>query len=122
MLTSGLLKRTIEFYATTGGEVPTEEFLDALSDKVVQKIIAVIELAETERIVSTRFFKKLSGTELYEFRIRWESNIYRLLCFFDRDSKVVITHGFVKKAQKTPQREIQRAERFRRDYFSRKAR
>ena len=52
--------------------------------------------------VSTRFFKKLSGTELYEFRIRWESNIYRLLCFFDRDNKVVITHGFVKKAQKTP--------------------
>ena len=46
--------------------------------------------------------------ELYEFRIRWESNIYRLLCFFDRNSKVVITHGFVKKEQKTPQREIQK--------------
>ena len=116
------MKRTIEFYATTSGAVPTEEFLDALSDKVVQKIIAVIELAETERIVSTRFLKKLSGTELFEFRIRWESNIYRLLCFFDRDSTVVITHGFVKKTQKTPQREIQRAERFRRDYFARKAR
>ena len=38
---------------------------------------------------------------MYEFRIRWESNIYRLLCFFDRDNKVVITHGFVKKARRT---------------------
>lgn len=122
MLTFVLLKRTVEFYAATSGAVPIEEFLDSLSDKVVQKIIAVIELAETERIVSTRFFKKLSGTELYEFRIRWESSIYRLLCFIDRDSKVVITHGFVKKARKTPQREIQRAERFRRDYLARKAR
>ncbi len=122
MLTSVLLKRTVEFYAATSGAVPIEDFLDSLSDKVVQKIIAVIELAETERIVATRFLKKLSGTELYEFRIRWESNIYRLLCFFDRDSKVVITHGFVKKARKTPQREIQRAERFRRDYLARKAR
>ena len=122
MLTSVLLKRTVEFYAATSGAVPIEDFLDSLPDKVVQKIIAVIELAETERIVATRFLKKLSGTELYEFRIRWESNIYRLLCFFDRDSKVVITHGFVKKARKTPQREIQRAERFRRDYVARKAR
>ena len=115
------MKRTIEFYATSSGAVPIEEFLDTLSDKVVQKIVAVMELAETERIVSTRFFKKLSGTELYEFRIRWESSIYRLLCFFDRDNKVVITHGFVKKAQKTPQRQIQMAERFRQDYFARKA-
>ena len=76
MLTSVLLKRTVEFYAATSGAVPIEDFLDSLSDKVVQKIIAVIELAETERIVATRFLKKLSGTELYEFRIRWESNIY----------------------------------------------
>ena len=115
------MRRTIEFYATNTGTVPTEEFLDTLSDNAVQKIIAVMELAETERIVPTRFFKKLSGTELYELRVRWESNIYRLLCFFDRNSKVVITHGFVKKAQKTPQPEIQRAERFRKDYFARKA-
>ena len=114
------MKRTIEFCATRTGTVPTEEFLDTLTDKAVQKIIAVMELAETERIVPTRFFKRLSGTELYEFRIRWESNIYRLLCFFDRNSKVVITHGFVKKEQKTPQREIQRAERLRKDYFTRK--
>lgn len=106
---------------TITGTVPAEEFLDTLSDKVVQKIIAVMELAETEPIVPTKFLRKLSGTELYEFRIRWESNIYRLLCFFDRNSKVVITHGFAKKAQKTPQREIQRAERMRKDYFARKA-
>ena len=53
-----------------------------LSDKVVQKIIAVIELVEVERIVPAKFFKKLNDTELYECRIRWESYIYQLFCFF----------------------------------------
>ena len=50
-----------------------EESLDTLPDKVVQKIIAVVELVETERIVPAKFFEKLTDTELYECRIRWES-------------------------------------------------
>ena len=114
------MRRTIEFYRTKSGAVPTEAFFDTLSDKVVQKVIAVIELVETVRIVPAKFFRKLVGTELFEFRIRWESNIYRLLCFFDRNDTVVITHGFVKKTQKTPQGEINRAERYRQDYFARR--
>lgn len=113
------MKRTIEFFRTENGKIPTEELLDTLSDKVVQKIIAVIELLETERIVPAKFFKKLIDTEVWECRIRWESNIYRLFCFFDRDNKVVITHGFTKKTQKTPQREIDRAMRYRKEYFTR---
>ena len=116
------MNRTIEFYRTETGGAPIEEFFDSLSDKVVQKIIAVIELVETEPIVPAKFFKKLTDTELYECRIRWESNIYRLFCFFDRDNKVVFTNGFVKKTQKTPQREIDRAKNYRREYFSRRKR
>ena len=116
------MNRTIEFYRTETGRVPIEEFLDTLSDKIVQKIIAVIELVETERIVPTKFFKKLTDTELYECRIRWESNIYRLFCFFDANDKVVITNGFTKKTQKTPQREIDRAKKYRRDYLDRRKR
>ena len=96
--------------------------MDTLSDKVVQKIIAVIELVETTRIVPAKFFKKLTDTQLYVCRIRWESNIYRLFCFFDRNDKVVITNGFAKKTQKTPQREIDRAKKYRRDYLDRRKR
>ena len=116
------MRRAIEFYRTATGRIPTEEFLDTLSDKAVQKIIAVVELVGTERIVPAKFFKKLVGTDLYEFRIRWQSNIYRLFCFFDRNDKVVITNGFVKKTQKTPQREIDKAQRYRRDYMARRRR
>ena len=42
-------------------------FFDTLSDKVVQKVIAVIEPVETERIVPAKFFRKLVGTDLFEF-------------------------------------------------------
>lgn len=94
--------------------------MDTLSDKVVQKVIAVIELVESVPIVPAKYFRKLVGTELFEFRIRWQSNSYRLLCFFDRNNTVVITHGFMKKSQRTPQREIERAERYRRDYLARR--
>ena len=116
------MRRTIEFYRTETGRIPTEEFLDTLSDKVVQKIISVIELVEAEPIVPAKFFRKLVDTELYECRVRWESNIFRLFCFFDRNDKIVITNGFVKKTQKTPQREIERAKRYRRDYLARRKR
>ena len=116
------MKRTIEFYRTERGQAPVEEFFDTLSDKIVQKIIAVIELVETEPIIPAKFFKKLADTELYECRIRWESNIYRLFCFFDRDDKVVITNGFLKKTQKTPQREIDKAKKYRGDYLDRRKR
>ena len=91
-----------------------------LSDKVVQRVIAVIELVETMPIVPAKHFRKLVGTELFEFRIRWQSNSYRLLCFFGRNNTVVITHGFMKKTQRTPQREIDRADRYRRDYLARR--
>ncbi len=96
--------------------------MDTLSDKAVQKVIAVIELVETERIVPAKFFKKLTDTELYECRIRWGSNIYPLFCFFDRNDKVVVTNGFAKKTQKTPQREIDRAKKYRIDYLDRRKR
>ena len=116
------MRRTIEFYRTETGRIPTEEFLDTLSDKVVQKIISVIEFVEAEPIVPAKFFKKLIDTELYECRVRWESNVFRPFCFFDRNDKIVITNGFVKKTQKTPQREIERAKRYRRDYLARRKR
>lgn len=61
------MRRTIEFYRKKSGAVPTEAFLDTLSDKVVQKVIAVIELVETVPIVPAKYFRKLVGTELFEF-------------------------------------------------------
>jgi phage-related protein len=63
---------------------------------------------------------KLGGTEdIWECRIQFGSNAYRIFCFF-LDNSVVLTHGFVKKSQKTPARELERAEVYRRDFFKRR--
>jgi len=47
-------------------------------------------------------------------------NAYRIFCFFERNSVIILTHGFAKKTQKTPQKEIERAEAYRRDYLKRR--
>ncbi|MFH1977346.1 MAG: type II toxin-antitoxin system RelE/ParE family toxin [Pseudomonadota bacterium] len=46
--------------------------------------------------------------------------IYRIFCFFDTHSVVILTHGFIKKTQKTPKQEIERAETYRKDFLRRR--
>jgi phage-related protein len=97
------VNRTVVFYKTTDGKCPVQDFLDSLPGKVAQK------------------GGKLIGTEeIWEYRIQFGSNAYRVLCFFLDRSVIVLTHGFVKKSQKTPVHEIERAEAYRRDFLKRR--
>ena len=114
------MSRTVTFYRTVDGKCPVQEFLDSLPGKVAQKIVWVLRLLEDMDMVPASYFKKLAGTEdIWECRIQFGSNAYRIFCFF-LDNSVVLTHGFVKKSQKTPAREIERAEVYRRDFFKRR--
>ncbi len=115
--------KAIIFYRTADGKCPVQEFLDSLSGKVAQKIAWVLSLVEDLDVVPSTYFKKLVSTqEIWECRIQLGSNAYRIFCFFDGHSVVVLTHGLIKKTQKTPQREIERAEAYRRDYLQRRTR
>ena len=68
-----------------------------------------------------QYFKKLVNTdEIWEVRIRIAGDILRILGFFDTEEFVVLTNGFTKKTQKTPQREIELAESRKKDYLRRK--
>ena len=100
--------------------MPVEEFLDRLSDNDVQKILAVLHLVESLHIIPDKFFRKLANSEIWECRIKWQSNIYRIFCFFDKGNLVVLTHGIQKKSRKTPAKEIKKAESYRQDYLERK--
>ncbi|HZX48356.1 MAG TPA: type II toxin-antitoxin system RelE/ParE family toxin [Nitrospirota bacterium] len=72
-------------------------------------------------IVPSSYLKKLTGTEeIWECRIVFGSNAYRIFCFFIENSVVVLTHGFTKKSQKTPKTEIERAEAYRKDFLERR--
>lgn len=70
-------------------------------------------------VKDSELFKKLDSSDIWEFRTLYQGIAYRLFCFWDRESEalVVATHGIIKKTQKTPAKEIARAEEIRRKYF-----
>ena len=114
------MSKIIKFYKTARGACPVEEFLDSLPSKVAQKVTWVLEIIESHDSTPSSYFKKLVNTEIWECRIQFGSNIYRIMAFFDGNAIVILTHGFIKKTQKTPASEITLAKQYRADYLARK--
>ncbi len=94
------------------------EFLDKLDDKSRKKILYNIYKARV--VIDKKLFKKLSG-ETWEFRTIYNKKYYRLFAFWDNtgitETVVISTHGIVKKTDKIPRSEIEKAERIRKQYF-----
>ena len=112
--------REIIFYKTPSGGCPVEDFLDALQAKQAKKVTWVLKLVETLEMVPIQYFKKLDGTSgIWEVRVDFGSDTFRLLGFMNKGNLVVLTNGFAKKSQKTPASEIDLAEMRRKDYLSR---
>ena len=112
--------REIEFYRTGLGKCPIEDFLDSLGDKQVEKILWVLRIIRDIDIVPKEYFKKLISTDdLWEIRIKFGSNHYRILCFLYKGKTIVLTNGFGKKSQKVPLNEIKLAQERKKDYFER---
>jgi phage-related protein len=113
-------KREIDFYRTENGRCPTREFLDTLPDKAGQKVVWVLKLIQDLEMIPSAYFKKLEATDnIWECRVRVGSNAYRFLAFFLENAVIVLTHGFSKKSQKTPRKEIERAEAYKKDFMRR---
>ena len=114
--------RKIKFYRFESGKSPVEEYFDTLPNKQFEKIAFALDIIEQLDIVPRKFFKKLQGTDdLWEVRVQLGNNIFRILSFMDGKDLVVLNHGFTKKSQKTPQKEIATAEKRKQDYYNRKA-
>ena len=112
------MARAIQFYRTSSGKCPVEKFLDSLSGKAAQKVTWVLKIIEELDAIPEQYLKKLTS-EIWECRIQFGGNIFRVLCFFD-GADVVLTHGFQKKTQKTPKNEIEKAKSHRIDYLQRR--
>ncbi|GAB4439013.1 MAG: type II toxin-antitoxin system RelE/ParE family toxin [Anaerolineae bacterium] len=112
--------RTINFYRTESGDCPLEEFLDSLPSKQAQKVTWVLRLIEELDLVPGQYFEKLVNTEdIWEVRVQFGGDIFRLLGFFAGSSLLILTNGFAKKSQKTPRQEIDLATRRKNEYLSR---
>lgn len=97
-----------------------DKFLDSLPVKAKEKILYNIRKAKY--VIDPKLFKKLEGTDIWEFRTKYDGIQYRLLAFWDTEQEtlVIATHGFIKKVQKTPHKEIERAIEIMNLYFNAK--
>ena len=87
--------------------------------KVQEKIEYVFKIIRSVQNVPKRFLDHITETDgLYEIRIEFESNIYRIFCCFDKGNLVVLFNGFQKKTQKTPKKEIDFALKLKAEYFN----
>lgn len=97
------------------------EFLDSLDEKVRDKIIYNVTKARFSN--DKELFKKLTD-EIWEFRTLFNKTHYRLFAFWDKtkktDTVVISTHGLIKKTDKTPKSDLEKAERLRIKYFEQK--
>lgn len=97
------------------------EFLENLEEKTREKFY--YNLRKSQFINDSELFKKL-GDNIWEFRILYRGNAYRLFAFWDKseqqDTLVLATHGIMKKTNKTPPKEIEKAENIRTLYFNNK--
>jgi len=64
----------------------------------------------------------MHNSGLYEIRVEYKSNIYRVFSFFDKGQLIILINGFQKKSQKTPKKEIEQAEKLKKEYFDEKNR
>ncbi|MDO4929643.1 MAG: type II toxin-antitoxin system RelE/ParE family toxin [Bacteroidales bacterium] len=95
------------------------EFISSLPEKAQKKITYNLLKVEGGEI-DKELFKKLGNSEIWEFRTLFNGVCYRLFAFWDTEMEalVVATHGIVKKTQKTPEKEIEKAEALRKEYFN----
>lgn len=109
-------KRTLIFFKNH-----FNDFFEKLPEKVKVKIDEVLYLIMVLERIPTKFFSHMTGYDgLYEIRVAYSSNIYRIFCCFDEGNLIVLFNGFQKKSQKTPQKEIVKALNIKAEYFEEK--
>jgi len=112
-----------EYFEDSKGKRPFQEFLDSLSAKDSAKLLWVIRSIEQlglETAKRQKWTKKIEDN-LFEVRSIQGSDIQRGFYFNYDNGKYIITHGFSKKVDKTPKREIKRAKTIRADFMNKKA-
>jgi hypothetical protein len=106
--------KIIVWAVSSDGLCPAKDFFEALEERDQAKLQTLFEMMASQgRIVNREKFKKIVG-ELYEFK----AGQLRMPCFFDSKNRIVVTHGFRKKADDIPPGEIKRAEGVWKDYDS----
>ncbi|MEA1979745.1 MAG: type II toxin-antitoxin system RelE/ParE family toxin [candidate division Zixibacteria bacterium] len=97
------------------------DFFNSQTEKVKDKIDYVLYLITNADRIPKKFFDSMTGYEgLFEIKLEFESNIFRIFCCFDKGNLIILFNGFQKKTQKTPKKEIEKAHQIKKEYFMQK--
>jgi phage-related protein len=111
-----------EFYATPNGRVPVVEFLLGLDEKTRARFRWSMEQLRVRNTQAREPLVKHLEGDLWELREESGTNIYRVVYCFFTGRRIVFLHGFQKKSQKTPRRELEQARRYHEDFLARQER
>ena len=92
-----------------------KDFFESLDEGTQEKILYGMLLLKTQDRLPSKFVKHIRDG-LFELRIEWQGNIYRIFFCFDEGQVVVLFNGFQKKSQKTPTKEIKKAFKLKEEY------
>ena len=108
------------FYDLPDGREPAKEFILSLEPKMRAKVLWTIKLLQDNGTALRLPYSEHLEDGIFELRVKVGSDISRVLYFFCVGNEAILTNGFIKKAQRTPQAEKDRAKQYRADYLSRK--
>jgi phage-related protein len=106
----------IIYYKTINNKEPVKKFINNLNIDMQAKAVWEISLLAEKGKNLTEPYCKYIKDGVYELRIRWSKDISRIFYFFYIADTIILTNGFLKKTNKTPQNEIQKAINYKRDY------
>ena len=111
-------KFTVEFYEK-GNDIPVKDFLSSIDEKMEAKLVMEMKLLEEKGNALRLPYSEHLEDGIFELRAKLGSDITRVLYFFYYNGRIILTHGFTKKTQKTPPSEIEKAKRYRADFLER---
>lgn len=113
---------TTEFYIAPDGTSPIEEFLDSLDLKTRARIRWSMEQLRVRNVRAREPLVKHLEDKLWELREESKTNIYRVIYFFFTGRRIIFVHGFQKKTQKMPRKELEIARKRYEDFTKREER
>ena len=107
----------VEFFEKKDGTFPAEEYINSLDNKLSAKVYRILVMIEKNGPMLREPYSKHLDDGIFEIRARVGSNLTRVLYFFFIGKRVIATHGFTKKTQKTPPNEIEKAKIYRKEFL-----
>jgi len=109
----------VKFYDKADGSKPAKDFIVELPPKMRAKMLRMVDMLETNGSELREPYSKHLDDGIFELRAQVGTDISRVLYFFVIGREAILTHGFIKKTQKTPPSEIERAKSCRTEYIGR---